>query len=110
MHLELEGPSSKSAFQQAGHNPFQETTFKIRLAADGGLCGYAQVDSPARASLEALWARAGQAGLLRLEVETVRVAEQERALEEARHHLQQWDCLVRTLAFLCTVCFLVSSL
>lgn len=55
-----------------------------------------QVGSPARASLEALWARAGQAGSLRLEVETVRVAEQERALAEARQHLQQWDCLVRT--------------
>ncbi|BDA40456.1 hypothetical protein COCOBI_01-1090 [Coccomyxa sp. Obi] len=53
------------------------------------------VDSPARASLEALWARAGQAGALRLEIETVRVAEQERALEEARHHLQQWDSLMQ---------------
>lgn len=53
------------------------------------------MDSPARASLEALWSRAGQAGALRLEIETVRVAEQERALEEARHHLQQWDSLVR---------------
>ena len=39
--------------------------------------------------------RAGQAGSLRLEVETVRVAEQEKALSEARQHLQQWDCLVR---------------
>ncbi|CAL8467255.1 g6791 [Coccomyxa elongata] len=54
-----------------------------------------KVDSPARASLEALWARAGQAGALRLEIETVRVAEQERALEEARHHLQQWDSLMQ---------------
>ena len=58
------------------------------------------MDSPARSSLEALWARAGQAGALRLEIETVRVAEQERALEEARHHLQQWDCLVRLCDFL----------
>ena len=50
--------------------------------------------TPQKSSLEALWARAGQAGQLRLEVESVRVAEQERALAEAREHLQQWDHLV----------------
>jgi hypothetical protein len=53
------------------------------------------VNTPARSGLEALWARAGMAGSLRLEVENVRVAEQERSLAEAMQHLEQWDCLVR---------------
>lgn len=57
-----------------------------------------QVATPQRGALEALWARAGQAGALRLEVEAVRVAEQERCLAEARQHLDQWDMLVRTLS------------
>lgn len=39
--------------------------------------------------------RAGQAGSLRLEVENVRVAEQERSLAEARQHLEQWDILMQ---------------
>ncbi len=50
--------------------------------------------TPQKSGLEALWARAGQAGHLRLEVESARVAEQERSLEEARQHLEQWDYLV----------------
>jgi hypothetical protein len=56
------------------------------------------VTSPAKAGLEALWVRAGMAGNLRLEVESVRVAEQERSLAEARQHLEQWDILVSVLA------------
>ena len=50
--------------------------------------------TPQKSGLEALWARAGQAGHLRLEVESARVAEQERSLAEAREHLEQWDYLV----------------
>lgn len=53
-----------------------------------------QVRTPQKSGLEALWARAGQAGHLRLEVESARVAEQERSLAEAREHLEQWDYLV----------------
>ncbi|CAL5227927.1 g10974 [Coccomyxa viridis] len=52
------------------------------------------VRTPQKSGLEALWARAGQAGHLRLEVESARVAEQERSLEEARQHLEQWDYLM----------------
>ena len=58
--------------------------------------GCAQMRTPQKGDLERLWARAGQAGQLRLEVESVRVAEQERALAEARQHLEQWDHLVST--------------
>ncbi len=53
-----------------------------------------QVRTPQKSGLEALWARAGQAGHLRLEVESARVNEQERSLAEARQHLEQWDYLV----------------
>ena len=65
--------------------------------------------TPQKSGLEALWARAGQAGHLRLEVESVRVAEQERSLAEARQHLEEWDHLVtlifQTAAFHpCTFC------
>jgi hypothetical protein len=48
-----------------------------------------------RAGLEALWARAGAAGGLRLEVEAARVEQQERALADAHAQLDQWDALVR---------------
>ena len=67
----------------------------MRLAV-GGLhcCHGVQVRTPQKSGLEALWARAGQAGHLRLEVESARVAEQERSLAEAREHLEQWDYLV----------------
>ena len=65
---------------------------RVVLACDSYL--WMQVRTPQKSGLEALWARAGQAGHLRLEVESARVAEQERSLEEARQHLEQWDYLV----------------
>ncbi len=64
------------------------------MSLTGQSCSLLQLRTPQKSSLEALWARAGQAGQLRLEVESVRVAEQERALAEARQHLEQWDHLV----------------
>lgn len=60
-----------------------------------------QVRTPQKSGLEALWARAGQAGHLRLEVESVRVAEQERSLAEARQQLEEWDHLVSSPPFTC---------
>ena len=74
-----------------------------------------QVRTPQKGGLEALWARAGQAGHLRLEVESARVAEQERSLAEAREHLEQWDYLVsqthvtRSSHKTCTCCSTLSQ-
>ena len=65
-----------------------------------------QVRTPQKSGLQSLWARAGQAGHLRLEVESARVAEQERSLAEARQHLEQWDYLVvdPLLSFITLTC------